>query len=89
MGYRLNKTLKDNKKSMILIAVLWVILSIVLVAPVSYSIGVATTGGSFNFEIFIELVFSEITSFTSIGRISIHTSIPLSFILQYFMQYLH
>lgn len=69
MGYRLNKTLKDNKKSMILIAVLWVILSIVLVAPVSYSIGVATTGGSFNFEIFIELVFSEITSFTSIGRI--------------------
>lgn len=69
MGYKLNKTLKDNKKSMILIAVLWVILSIVLVAPISYSIGAATTGGNFNFEIFIQLLFSEITTFTSIGRV--------------------
>ena len=69
MGYKLNKTLKDNKKSIILIGVLWVILSIVLVAPIAYSIGAATASGGFNFEIFLNLVFSEITSFTSIGRV--------------------
>ena len=69
MGYKLNKTLKDNKKSIILIGVLWVILSIVLVAPISYSIGAASQSGSFNFNIFLELFFSEITSFTSIGRV--------------------
>lgn len=69
MGYKLNKTLKDNKKSIILIGVLWVVLSIVLVAPIAYSIGAASQSGSFNFNIFLELFFSEITSFTSIGRV--------------------
>lgn len=69
MGYKLNKTLKDNKKSIILIGVLWVILSIVLIAPIAYSIGAASQSGSFNFNIFLELFFSEITSFTSIGRV--------------------
>ena len=69
MGYKLNKTLKDNKKNIILIGVLWVVLSIVLVAPIAYSIGAATASGSFDFEIFLETVFSEITSFTSIGRV--------------------
>ncbi len=69
MGYKLNKTLKDNKKSMILIGVLWVILSIVLVAPLSYSIGAASQLGTFDFNIFLELFFSEVASFTSIGRI--------------------
>ena len=47
MGYKFRKTLKDNKKSIIIIAVLWVILSIVLVAPISYSIGEATKGRFF------------------------------------------
>lgn len=69
MGYKLNKTLKDNKKSIILIGVLWVILSIVLIAPLGYSIGAASQSGSFNFNIFLELFFSEITTFTSIGRV--------------------
>ena len=69
MGYKLNKTLKDSKKSIIIIAVLWVILSIVFVAPISYSIGEASKSGAFNMTFFLELVFSELTSFTSIGRV--------------------
>jgi len=70
MGYKVNKTLKDNKKNIIIIAVLWVILSIVLVAPIAYSIGISTApNGSFNLSIFIENVFSEIATFTSIGRV--------------------
>ena len=69
MGYKLNKTLKDNKKSIVIILVLWVILSIVLVAPISYSIGISTNNGVFSLTVFIEKVFSEITSFTSITRV--------------------
>jgi len=70
MGYKIDKTLKDNKKNIIIIAVLWVILSIVLVAPIAYSIGISLNpNGSFNLSIFIEKVFSEIATFTSIGRV--------------------
>ena len=69
MGYKLNKTLKDNKVSIIVIAVLWVILSIILVAPIAYSIGVISASGTFNFGDFIVKAFSEITTFSSIGRV--------------------
>lgn len=70
MGYKVNKTLKDNKISLIIIAVLWVILSIVLVAPIAYSIGISIgTSGGFDFNKFLENVFTEITSFSSIGRV--------------------
>ena len=69
MNYKVSKTLKDNKTSLIIIAVLWVVLTIVLVAPIGYSIGVACEGGSFDFEVFLEKVFVELASFTSITRI--------------------
>ena len=68
MNYKVSKTLKDNRKSLVIILVLWVILSIVLVAPIGYSIGLASQGGSFDFNIFLENVFTEIVSFTSITR---------------------
>ena len=69
MNYKVSKTLKDNKKSIIIIAVLWVILSIVLVAPIGYSIGLASQSGSFDFNIFLENVFTELASFTSFTRV--------------------
>ena len=69
MNYKVSKTLKDNKKSLIIIAILWVILSIVFVAPLGYSIGIACQGGTFDFEIFLENIFTEIASFTSITRV--------------------
>ena len=69
MGYKLNKAFKDNKKSIVIVLVLWVILSIVLVAPMSYSIGISTVNGVFKLDIFIEKFFSEVTSFTSITRV--------------------
>ena len=50
-------------------AVLWVVLSIVLIAPIGYSIGVACQSGTFNLEIFLETVFTELASFTSITRV--------------------
>ena len=69
MNYKVSKTLKDNKRSILIIAILWVILSIVFVAPLGYSIGLASQSGNFNFEIFLENVFTELASFTSITRV--------------------
>ena len=69
MSYKINKALKDNRKSIIIIAILWVILSIVFVAPIGYAIGLASQSGTFSFEIFIENVFTELASFTSITRV--------------------
>lgn len=69
MNYKVSKTLKDNKKSILIITILWVILSIVFVAPLGYSIGLASQSGTFNFEIFLENVFIELASFSSITRV--------------------
>ena len=69
MNYKVSKTLKDNKKNIIIIAVLWVIIAIILVAPIGYSIGVSCQNGTFDFEIFLETVFTELSSFTSITRV--------------------
>ena len=69
MNYKVSKTLKDNKKSIIVIAVLWIFFAIVLVAPIGYSIGVASQSGQFDFNIFLEKVFTELISFTSITKV--------------------
>ena len=69
MNYKVSKTLKDNKKSIIIIAVLWIFFAIVLVAPIGYSIGLASQSGTFNFEIFLENVFTQIVSFSAITKV--------------------
>ena len=38
MGYKLNKALKKSKTSLIIALVLWVIITIVLVSPISYAV---------------------------------------------------
>ena len=68
MNYKVSKTLKDNKKNLIIIAVLWIFFAIVLVAPIGYSIGLASQSGTFDFNIFLENIFSELVTFTSITR---------------------
>lgn len=68
MNYKVSKTLKDNKKNIIIIAVLWIFFAIVLVAPIGYSIGLASQSGTFDFDIFLENVFTELISFTSITK---------------------
>ena len=69
MNYKVSKTLKDNKKSIIIISVLWVFLTIVLVAPIGYTIGLSCKQGGFDFQVFLENIFTEIVSFTSITRV--------------------
>ena len=69
MNYKVSKTLKDNKKSIIIIAVLWIFFTIVLVAPIGYSIGLASQSGTFSFDIFLENVFTQIVSFSAITKV--------------------
>jgi len=63
----MKKTLKDNKVSLIIIGVLWIVLTIILVAPISYSIAESINDdGIFDIAIFIENIFSSIISFNKI-----------------------
>ncbi len=66
MNYKISKTLKDNKNSIIIIAVLWIFFAIVLVAPIGVSVGIANQSGSFDFNVFLTNLFPEFLSFTSI-----------------------
>ena len=69
MNYKVKKTLKDNKTSMILIGVLWIILTIILVSPIAKSIVDATDNGVFVFGTFLGEVFQNIVSFNSITQV--------------------
>ncbi len=69
MNVKVKKTLKDNKKSLIIIAVLWLILAVILVAPISYSIVESTNNGIFDFSEFIQNVFKSIKSFNTFTEI--------------------
>lgn len=69
MNYHVRKTLKDNKKSIILIAILWLILTIIFVSPIAYSIAKATSNGIFDMSKFMEELFPSITSFNTIGKV--------------------
>ena len=64
MGYKMQTAFKKSKASIIISIVLWIILAIVLVAPIAYASGEAKDGTEF-----IEILFSEAATFTSITRV--------------------
>ena len=68
MNYKVQKTLKDNKKSLIVIGVLWLILVVILVSPIAYSIAQASSNGIFDGAKFFEEIIPAITSFTTITK---------------------
>lgn len=68
MNYKITKTLKDNKRSIIIIAILWVIFAILIASPIAVAVGIACEGGSFDFNIFLTNLMSEFISFTSITK---------------------
>lgn len=66
---KFKRTLKQSKKILIVIGVLWVFLAIVLVSPIAYSIKESTNAlGQFNLTKFIETVVPTIVSFNSIFK---------------------
>ena len=69
MNYKVEKVLKDSKKYIIVFLILWLVIDIVLIAPIAVSIASATNGGKVSMEIFFDNFFKELTSFTSIFRV--------------------
>ena len=66
---KFKRTLKQSKRFLIIIGVLWAILAIVLVSPIAYSIKEASDNlGRFDLSIFIEKLVPAITSFTTFFR---------------------
>ena len=69
MNYKVKKTLKDNKKSMIVIGVVWIASMILLVSPIAHSIVNSTNNGIFNFGTFLENIGPDLVSFNTITKV--------------------
>ena len=70
MNVKLKKTLKDNKVSLIIIGILWIVLTIILVSPIAYSIANSiNANGFFDFGVFLEEIIVNITSFNTFTKI--------------------
>ena len=67
---KMKKAFEKNKKYLILFLILWVVLEIVLIAPMSVAIAESTSAqGQFELANFIENFGKEVSSFTAITRI--------------------
>ena len=67
---KMQKAFEKNKKYLILFLILWVVLEIVLMAPMSVAIAESTSAqGQFELANFIENFGKEVSSFTAITRI--------------------
>ncbi len=70
MNYKVKKAMKANKASLVIIAVLWLILTVVLVSPIAYSIAEAKAdNGIFSMSKFMENLVPAITSFNTFFKI--------------------
>ena len=70
MNYKIQGAIRRSKKSFIVCGILWLLLVIVFVVPVSYSVFLANQGGKFALDIFIEQIFANITHpFGALGEI--------------------
>lgn len=66
MNYKVEGAMRRNKKNFIIFIILWIILAIVLVMPISYSIANATVDGHFMFNRFIGEIAE---AFTNLGTV--------------------
>lgn len=62
MGYKIQGTMRRNKKNFIIFAVLWIILTIVLVMPIAYSIVNASANGEFNMGAFFSGIYDGVVN---------------------------
>ena len=62
MNYKVQGTMRRNKKNFIIFAILWVILSIVFIMPIAYSITNATVNGVFDMAKFFGGIYDAITN---------------------------
>jgi len=69
MGYKTEKMAKNFKKYSIIFAIIWLVLTILFIAPVSYSIVEASKSGKFVLTYFIEELIPAISSMSSITKV--------------------
>lgn len=70
MNYKIEGAIRRNRTNFIIFAILWIILAIVFVAPISYSTFQAKLSGQFNLQIFIETFGSSISHpFNTLGNV--------------------
>ena len=79
MGDKIKRAIKKYKNKFIVALILWIILSIVFVAPVSISLHEATANDAFDWQVLFETIGAFITKpFTSIG-----TALSVQYIASY------
>lgn len=91
MNYKVAGAIRKNRKNFIVCAVLWIILTMVLVAPFSFTVTQSTVNGRFSLEIFIEQIASNITNpfgtiagiFSTEGALDNFVSLLLGFTIFY------
>ena len=70
MNYKVEGAIKNSSKKIALLSILWLIITIVFVAPMAYSIHMANTIKGFDSTIFIEYFGKSITNpFSAIGNV--------------------
>lgn len=91
MNYKVEGAIRRNRTKFIVCAILWVVLSIIFVAPFSYSSFVAGSNGGFSLSIFLEQLAINMTNpFGAVAKIftdgALHSFI--SFLLAFTILYL-
>lgn len=62
MNYKLQGAIRRNKNNFIVCAVLWLLLTIVFVAPFSFSATQSNVNGKFSLDMFMEQITTNITN---------------------------
>ncbi len=70
MNYKIEKAIKNNKVTLIVFPILWIVLEILLIAPWAVSISNSTVNGKFNISKFLTEFGTEVSSFNAFTRIS-------------------
>lgn len=73
------RVIKENKVSLIVIIVLWLILTLIFVAPLAYAIAYAGQSGAFDFAVFIETFIPSLISFNSITKVFTASTVGVFF----------
>ena len=70
MNYKIEGAIKKNRKNFIIFAILWLFITIVFVAPTSYSWHMANITGKLNLNEFINTIMPSVTNpFATLGNI--------------------
>lgn len=91
MNYKIEGAIRRNKKNFIVCAILWLILTIVFVAPFSFTTIQANVNGKISLEVFMEQIYSNITNpigtiigiFSTEGAVDSFFSLLLGFTIFY------